>query len=288
MCKPVVNRRCLDYLEKLVQTVETTPKFMKDFQRVKELLFKETLTQADKFELLNIYQVNYHEGGKIEGTFSADSSAHGCEFCTKMRELAAKDPTIICGLCYDADQEYKRPTVILRHNLNLLIISSVAFTLDEFKALKRIYGILRINSSGDIENDIHADNMTLLALANLDTAIVGLWAKNVPAVERSFDKFGKPANLIFVQSSPRIGIKSKRSKYADYVFTVYPDKKTLEAALKLGSMECNGRKCKECGYKCYYGLWPKGSDIAEYLRCSAKIRKMILASLASAEKRGIK
>lgn len=75
-------------------------KFAADLARVNAILTPdrdpETLTAIERLELLHIYQASYHDGGKIEGCTSCDASAHGCEFCAKMRAaiteaLAARD-----------------------------------------------------------------------------------------------------------------------------------------------------------------------------------------------------
>ena len=237
--------------------------YAKDAEIVHAILDKKELTAVDRAILITIYKSAYHDSGKIEGCTSCDSSAHGCEFCEKMRKAAEKDPSIICGKCYDVKQENYRLNVALRHALNLAIMASVSFTVEELRGIP-VTPIIRINSSGDIDNVTHAENMIKIAIAN-PFAHCALWSKNVPCVEKAFDKVGKPENMVFVQSSIHINKADKRSRYADYTFTVYtPDR--IEQAFASGSMTCNGRKCRECGYKCYFGTWEKGSDIAEVLR----------------------
>ena len=242
--------------------------YERDSATVNGILSKDTITDIDKVILLQILQTNYHTSGKIEGCFSCDSSAHGCTFCEKMHQAAEKDPLVICGYCYDYEQENRWENVLKRHMLNLKILSSVEFSVELWKT-HPVNGILRDNSSGDIENETHAKNLVRLAMANPTTHCT-LWAKNVPAVESAFNQLGKPSNMLFVQSSPIIGKPAKMSRWADYLFTVYATEEDLQAALKDGAMECNGKKCKDCGYKCYFGTWPKGANIAELLRLKSK------------------
>ena len=102
-----------------------------------------------------------------------------------------------------------------------------------------------------------------------------LWAKNTAPVIAACDKLGKPENMILIQSSILIGKPCKLAKYFDYSFTVYKDKESINKALASGANECNGKKCKTCGYKCYMGAWEKGANIAEYLRIDEKTRKAI-------------
>ena len=55
------------------------------------------------------------------------------------------------------------------------------------------------------------------------------------------------------------------AKYFDFVFTVYLTKEDTEKAIADGAGECNGKKCKLCGYKCYFNSW-NSKNVAEYLR----------------------
>ena len=226
----------------------------------------DNLTHAERIALINLYGVSHHDrGGKIEGIDSCDSSCHGCTFCQHMREAAEHDHLIICGLCYDAEQEtgYKSATITPRHQLNLRIMANTLFEVDELATLSTRQ-IIRINSSGDLENVTHARNMIRIAKAK-PWARVAIWTKNIPAIESALAEEGKPINLIIVVSSPRINHPIRRPAWADYTFTVY-DADHIDAAIAAGAMPCNGTKCKICGYKCYFGLWPAGADIAEILR----------------------
>lgn len=239
-------------------------KYERDAATVDAILAKgDAITHADRMQLLTIYQVSYHDSGKIEGIFSLDSSAHGCSFCAKMCKAAEKDPSIICGRCYDYKQETYRTNVLNRHALNLKIMSNVDFTIDELSLLPA-GELVRINSSGDIENECHAGNMVKYALAH-PAASVALWSKNTPAVLAAFRKYGKPSNMVYIVSSIHINNAAKLPEYADYTFTVYTGD-AIEGAMAAGACECNGKKCRDCGYKCYRRAWPAGANIAEKLR----------------------
>lgn len=241
-------------------------KFERDLNEVCAILSRgiENLTVFDRMRLLQIYKVAYHESGKIENIYSLDSSATNCSFCRIMREKAKENPDIICGYCYDFEQEKYRKEVLNRHTLNLVIMSKVAFTVDELRTLSGI-GLARVNSSGDAENVIYAKNMINYAYAH-ESVKVAVWSKNVFAYIKAIDKIGKPANVILIQSSPFINKPVARAKYFDYVFTVYSDESKVKEAIVNGACECNGKKCKACGFKCYTGEWKIGANIAEFLR----------------------
>ena len=222
------------------------------------------LTTAERLTLIRVYNVSYHDSGKIAGIFSLDSTATNCSFCEKMRELAKINPDMVCAHCYDKEQESYRSSVLNRHTLNMLIMATVEFTVDEL-ALIPVYGLVRINSSGDAPNDIYAANMVKFAIAHKDCR-VSAWTKNALAYIRACNKYGKPGNMILIFSSYCVNKAMRLPKYFDYVFTVYSDADAVAAALAGGACECNGKKCADCGYKCYTGAWTAGANIAELLR----------------------
>lgn len=244
-------------------------KLEKDLEIVKSIFEKgiENLTSADRFQLLNVYNVAYHESGKIEGVFSLDSSATNCRFCVKMRALAAMYPEkdIICGKCYDFKQEQYKVNALARHTLNLLIMETVEFTVEELAMLPGS-GFVRVNSSGDASNDIYAANMIKYAIAHNKRANVAVWTKYALPYIKACDTFGKPSNVILIKSSVFVDRTEKLPKYFDYVFTVYFDESKVISAINAGACECNGKKCRDCGYKCYNKTWPEKSNIAELLR----------------------
>ena len=226
----------------------------------------EELTTAERFRLLAIYNVAYHTTGKIEEIFSLDSSATNCMYCQAMREYAKRHPelAIVCGHCYDYKQEQYRFEALDRHSLNMLIMENFEFSVAELAIIPAGFRV-RVNSSGDASNDIYAANMIKFAIAH-PASRVAIWTKNTAAYIRACDVYGKPANVVMIQSSLFIDKPVKLARYFDYTFTVYFDGEKIAAALAGGACECNGKKCKDCGFKCYDRAWPVGADIAEFLR----------------------
>ena len=183
-----------------------------------------------------------------------------------MREEAKNNENHICNYCYDHAQEhsFKGANVLNRHTLNMIIFSEIEFTREELKLVNVSY-INRGNSSGDTPNEIYAKNILNLAYIH-ESMNFALWAKNTVPVIKACDEIGKPKNITLIQSSPIIGVEAKLAKYFDVVFTVYATKEDVEEAVKNGAIECNGKKCKACEYKCYLRAWKHGQNIAEYLR----------------------
>lgn len=271
------NARSIDLC--ILLTLQSARKIKADAEIALPLLQKAqiegsaALTPDERLTLIRMIPCNLHNDGKIEGINSLDSSCAGCGFCQSMRQAAQSNPLLICGYCYDAAQESYRIQMKERHILTMAILATVAFTIEELSLIPA-GPLVRINSSGDTPNVIYAENMVRFALAHPDSAI-GYWAKNIPAVEAAFDHLGKPANVRFIQSSPVIGKPAKRSRYADNLFTVYLTEADVQKALASGANECNGRKCKDCGYSCYLGGWESGTDIAELFRGSKAAVKTI-------------
>ena len=243
----------------------------------------ESMTSADKIELLRIVNVAYHSSGKIETISSIDSSA-SCEFCSKMRKAAEDNLLMICRYCYAAADFWKE-AANRRHKLNARILSTILFTEDELKTLEIPTIYARINEDGDIINAVHAQNIIRIIKTHKNV-FFGFWYKNVVAVENGLKSEGittreqRPENVRFIQSSLMIGFPSVPAWFTDAVFTVFPNEETTLNAIKCGAFPCNGRKCKDCKYNCYDTS--KNSDnvqqIAELLRCSATMREKIMSA----------
>jgi len=285
----------IDYCISLVDSIITANSSLarpsklirKDADFVRAMLVKlqnsETFTMAESFQLVHTVSCAFHENGKIEDISSIDSSCSGCEFCNLMRKAAERDLTMICGSCYDAAQEAYKLYIKFRHQLNMIILSTVLFSVEELATIPAT-SITRINSSGDTPNTTYARNAIRFAMAH-SYSKVAIWGKNVPAIEKAFDLEGKPSNMAFIQSSIRINRPDKPSRYADSVFTVYLTEEDVQKAITAGAWECNGRKCRDCGFHCYDSENAANyANIAELYRGSKAQKKAIADALAKLEK----
>lgn len=241
----------------------------------------DSMTAADRARLLDLVNVAYHDSGKIEGCYSIDSCA-ACDFCQRMISAAAADPLMICGCCYAAADAWKE-AAWRRHNLNARIFSTVLFTAEELTALA-IGPRCRFNEDGDTVNATMARNYLRIASTRPGTHF-GYWYKNAPAVAEGLQAEGirsrdqLPDNVRFIHSSAMIGFAAAACWFDDAIFTVYPDEETTAAAIAGGAHECNGRRCRACGYTCY--LMTRRAEplhIAEYLRTNAARRASIRAA----------
>lgn len=259
--------------------------FANDVRVIREELENQSAGKPVNFsKLVPIFKkaLSWHDGGKIGGIYSLfDSTASFCTLCESMRRLAedydtrrASDPEtpdVICKYCYDRAQEqsFKASNILPRHWLNMKMLSLFNIPSEYLKCWNfSKANICRFDSSGDIENQTHAENLVKIAY-NYPEIHFALYSKNIALVNKVFDKYGKPANLRFIQSSYFIDIPGMKSSHADVVFTVYTADK-INNAISGGACECNGKKCAECGFKCYLpeniGGWNSGANVAEKLR----------------------
>lgn len=262
-------------------------KFLRDNAIVSEIIERGEFTQADKTTLLQILQVSYHDSGKIEGLSSIDGSAVNCEFCKGMQTAAETDPTIVCGGCYAKALDEYRVSAEARHWLNQRILSAVLFTVEELRNVYAPSLRVRFNSDGDFSGSVQAINSVRFCKAHPENRIA-IWTKNLPAIRTAIEQEGKPANLKIVYSSCRLEEARvdlfELYPWIDYVFTVYATKEATKEAIANGANECNGRKCRECGFRCYDGTWQIHTNIAEYLRGVSKVKRAELVAAVQARK----
>ena len=238
------------------------------------LLSKEELTPTERQQLLSCVNIAFHNPpSKIEGIFSIDSCA-ACDFCQRMMKAAENNDLMICGACYAARDAWKE-AAWRHHKLNMRILSSVLFSIDELKGLS-IDGLLcRMNEDGDTVNQTMGQNYLRIFAGHPETHF-SYFYKNAPSVEAALHAEGihtrdaLPENVRFIHSSALIGFPCASLWFDDARFTVYPDGETTAAAIAAGAFECNGRKCRDCGFNCY--LMQRHEtviDIAEVLRAPA-------------------
>lgn len=189
--------------------------------------------------------ITYHESGKIEGIFSLDTACSNNDFCPRMQ--ATEAPEVICKYCYTRNLWDSSTRA---HHITGEILSKIEFTAEE-AALIPVPGLtVRFNSDGEIINLTHAVNLLRIA-ATHPAVTFTVWTKRPAILDQAIRQEGKPANLICGVSSPMINTPFReRWTWVDFIFTVYTPE-GMRRALARGEVECNGRKCLECGFHCY-------------------------------------
>ena len=187
--------------------------------------------------------------GKMEKIRSISTNTLTNDFCRKMN--ATKNKLIICGHCYSVDSleagRFPNQVKALQRNSNILGNKELSE--------KEIYqnymfndNIFRLQSHGDLINELHLKNLMAIVKANKWTTFA-LWTKRKNVIKEYFDKNDKPDNLILVYSNPLINkVIDSRSKYKP----VYFDKvfNNVDKDYMKEKQNCTGQKCFDCR-RCY-------------------------------------
>ena len=159
--------------------------------------------------------------GKMQGIKSISTNTLTNDFCIKMH--ASKNNLIICGHCYSYEglemARFPNQVKALQRNSNILANKELTE--------KEIYqnymfndNIFRLQSHGDLINELHLKNLMAIITANKWTTF-GLWTKRKNVIKKYFDSNKKPDNLILVYSNPLINKvieADNRPQYFDKVF----------------------------------------------------------------------
>jgi len=187
--------------------------------------------------------------GKMEKIRSISTNTLTNDFCKKMH--ATKNTLIICGHCYSYESlemaRFPNQVKALQRNSDILGKKELSE--------KEIYqnymfndNIFRLQSHGDLINELHLKNLMAIVTANKWTTFA-LWTKRKNVIKEYFDKHEKPDNLILVYSNPLINkVIDSRSKYKP----VYFDKvfNNVDKDYMKEKQNCTGQKCITCR-RCY-------------------------------------
>jgi len=230
------------------RSIKTKEAQEKRLQHVRELIeAAKAGNPAARIELVMIVSkaISYHNSGKIEGLHSLDTACANNRFCPRMQ--AIDDPAYICKYCYTLSLW---DTATAAHFITGLILSEILFTEQEAALIAIPALMLRFNSDGEIINYTHALNIHRIATTHPLTTFT-VWTKRPEILNAVIKTDGKPENLICGISSPMINVPFKAVfTWCDFVFTVYTPA-GMEQALARGEIECNGKKCMNCGFRCY-------------------------------------
>lgn len=209
----------------------------------------------------NVY-VSDNMSGKMSGIPSISTAC----FCNELCKARAAKKGMICEKCFamKTTARYKKLAEHLKENYELL--TGRVLDDDELPRFSFAVGMVRIESFGDIANEIQAINYINIARVN-ETVRFGWWTKNPAFIAKALKVLGieKPENIRIIYSSPVINDPVsydrvvKAFPFVDSVFTVY-DKKTI--AEKNININCGARSCGACG-RCYFG---HDTEIKEQLK----------------------
>jgi hypothetical protein len=124
---------------------------------------------------------------------------------------------------------------------NSKLLSESMLKNSQIPKFNRLY--VRINSFGELINDIHLQNILLIAINNPNTTFT-LFTKRVDLVKKLPSK---PKNMIFIYSNPILNSGfEKIPKGFDKIFTVFDKQTVKERKIKINCM----KNCMSC-LKCY-------------------------------------
>jgi len=218
--------------------------------RVARMYKRGVMVAGRMYELRNsIYTVNAspvivsdNMTGKMDGIPSISTSCLENIFC-KNRRL---DGNSICARCFAAATLAKRENVSENVEINYHLLTSEVLPVDLLPKFHKGVEIARIESFGDVENEIQAINYINI-IKNNPHVIFGWWTKNVSIVHKALEKVGKPENVVLIQSACFINRPEIiKSIYFNKVFTVYDPAyiKAHNITINCGARDCNS--CRRC------------------------------------------
>lgn len=206
-----------------------------------------------EFEKATGIRFNMNMSGKMSGVNCLSTSNLANPFCAARK----KDRDCICSKCF-ADTTCKRYAALNRNMIrNTEILTSTLFDVSEMPIVTG--PIFRLESFGDLVNPLQCVNYFRLCKANPGVRFA-LWTKNPGFVRQALQVEEKPANLVILLSSAKIGVKASAEKwpFIDKTFTVY-----RKGEMPPEMINCGARSCITC-QRCYSR--DTENDIREYLK----------------------
>ena len=220
-------------------------------KRVKET-FNAIAYNAEKFTLETYEKMftKHTDGDKMDGMYSLST----CPTLNYLCVLRSHVDGLICKHCYSVtmNKRFKNLRKKLEKNTYFLTMSVIDYDCIPYLN----YLLFRLESFGDLQNEIQAVNYLNLIRKNPQTAFAW-WTKNPKFIADALDTLGieKPSNVQIIFSSPclnhsvNIDVLKAVFPFIDKVFTVF-DKEFLKEFPNI-TINCGSRHCKEC-QNCYH------------------------------------
>jgi len=172
--------------------------------------------------------------GKLQGFQAINTNTLSNAFCGAMRTTDS-----ICAKCYSAAMlSGSRKNCVPAFEHNSEVLSGALLTARQIPVINARH--FRFHGHGELINQIHLENLYLIAEANPGTTFA-LWTKRQAVIRTGRQR---PANVILIYSNPRLDrIMARPPKAFDKVFNNVP--KGYE-----GAANCTGQKCVDC-LACY-------------------------------------
>lgn len=208
------------------------------------------LTIGDQIAILsNCLHISQGMTGKMAGITSISTSASVNPIC----QHRCKDDSSICSECFAIATLKSHHEPDQAYAINYIVLNLYPYHKKAWQAVNIpvMNSTLRIESFGDVASITHAYNYTMLALTHKSIKHIGIWSKNLGFWANAFSILGKPKNVIFNASSPRINeqvyIPASFQWFVDHTFTVYDAKTALANSTNIN---CGDKTCTNC-QRCY-------------------------------------
>ena len=178
--------------------------------------------------------------GKMAGIPSISTSCIENPICLKRMQ----DGDSICSHCF-AETTLRRYTAAgAAMARNTILLSSKVLPLDLLPIFANVQ-MVRIESFGDVQNATQVINYCGICKVNPDVTFAA-WTKNASIWKKALDVVGKPANLILIESSPKMNkIIKPSNEYIDKTFTVFT-KDYKKVVADPDFINCGARCCATC------------------------------------------
>lgn len=209
--------------------------------------------------------------GKMEGIPGCpDTNCLGNKFCNlrvcNCKRLPDADPNDpfdgvpVCSMCYSADSENNYDALSHSTEDNGRILRTFDISEDAWATLSitALLNVVRGEMHGDSANTVQTDNNIKIVKSH-DYYDFTFWSKNLGHWRDSFERLGKPDNMMFVASSTYINrirqIPANMVQYVDHVFTVVSKQYALKHNITINCGTYEGikkidHKCRNC-MRCY-------------------------------------
>lgn len=230
-----------------IGTVEKNKPFNEKSAFVLAMLKKkvsgEQLTRMEEIKLVQCIHVSALTG-KLSNFYSVSSSVAENDVC----KARSKDCNSICSKCYAMASVNYRSNLKLSLLINHIILNCFDISLEAWSVLviPSTNGKTRLESHGDVASRQASDNMAKIMMSHTWLTF-GVWTKNFYFWFLTFQKYGKPDNMIFLVSSDKVNVvielPSYIVPYVDHVFTVYDFKTVKEKGIQI---QCGYHHCDGC------------------------------------------
>lgn len=194
-------------------------------------------------------------GGKMADVWAISTLSLVNPLC----QLRMKNPKLVCHHCYV--KKSLHIGAILNYVQNSFVLMNFELPTEWIPIIRESnrekHPIIRLESFGDLYNDLQAGNYLRIVYANPSFRF-GLWTKNPSYLAHAIDDYGKPENLSTVYSMSRVNQMDKNpgkwSLYFDHCFVVVDDESVKNQFLlnpdDYYSCKCGPRSCITC-QQCY-------------------------------------